>query len=285
MSSTKKDRRARPLAGVRILVTRESSQAEELCGLLASLGARPIACPTIKFAAPRDWSPVDRSLSRLDRYDMLIFTSATAVRFFMQRALLKKVPQERFRALSVFAVGPQTARTASRYGLHPHPPPARHDAEGLLGSLEKKDLRSMRVLFPRAEAGREILPEGLRARGADVELVAVYRTLKENRSKKRLLEVVDTSGVDLAIFTSPSTVKCFVELIGTDRLARLRPKIHVACIGTVTAEAARAAGFTVSIVPRRQTMESLLRALTTFYGRKKAATTRRGSICRTHRNE
>jgi len=274
-----------PLEGVRILVTRERSDAEELCSRLASLGARPIACPTIRFAAPRDWSPVDRSLRRLDRYDMLVFTSATAVRFFMDRALLKRVPQERFRALSVFAVGPRTARAASRYGLCPHPVPARHDAEGLLGSLEKEDLRAKRVLFPRAEAGREILPEGLRAKGADVDLVTVYRTLKESRSRKRLHEVVDTAGVDLAIFTSPLTVKYFVELVGTDRLARLRPKIHVACIGTVTAEAARAAGFTVSIVPRRQTAGSLLRAIAAFYGRTRPITTPRGRRCHTPKNE
>ncbi len=259
------DRRNAPLQGLRVLITRERQQAESLATALTQRGAYVVSCPTITYAPPDNWSEVDHALDKLEQYDMLLFTSATGVRFFMQRAQERATPKEMLQACTVIAIGPGTARQAATYGLVAESIPSRHDAEGLLELFKKKDLRSKRILFPRAAAGRDILPQGLRNMGALIDIVVAYRTLMDTQSQSTLISHIEASSVDLLVFTSPSTAHNFVELIGKDRMVRYCKRLPVACIGNVTAAAARDLGFTVAIVPQEHTILSLVEAIVDFF--------------------
>jgi len=134
--------------------------------------------------------------------------------------------------------------------------------------LKTKGVRGKRILFPRAEVGRDLLPQQLREQGAMVDLVVAYQTKIPMEHRARLVELLKAKAVDAVTFTSPSTAKNFAEMVDKDRLPELLADIPVACIGTITATEARAQGLEVSITPKEHTISALVLAIASFYRRK-----------------
>ena len=121
------------------------------------------------------------------------------------------------------------------------------------------DLQGQRILIPRALKARDILPEGLKKQGAEVDVVTTYQTVNSGRKKEELAELIAAGDVDVITFTSSSTVTNFVEIMGKDYV--LPPHVRIACIGPVTAAAARKAGFPIDISQEEYTMEGLVQSL------------------------
>jgi uroporphyrinogen III methyltransferase / synthase len=244
-----------PLNGLRVLVTRPAEQASDLIARLRALGATPVLCPTIQIAPPESFDSLDRAIAELAAYDWVIFTSVNGVRFFLERltALGYDAPQS-FAGLRIAAIGPATAQALSEQGLVPSFVPARFVAEGILEEIG--DVAGQRILLPRADIARKALVEGLRARGAAVDEVTAYRTVAAEAD-------LPVDRVDLITFTSPSTVRNFVALFdsSTRSLADFLTGARVACIGPITAQAARAEGFDVHIEAQEHTVDGLLRVI------------------------
>jgi uroporphyrinogen III methyltransferase/synthase len=170
----------RPLFGRRVLVTRSREQAPALAAALRRAGAEPVVLPLLRQAPPDDWREVDAALARRGGYDALLFTSANAVRALASRAAERGASVAAL-AERVFCVGPGTAAAARSAGLEVHGVPERRQGgEGLLELVARQlPPRGRRFLLPRAQEARENLPEGLRAAGARVDAVTVYRTVAE----------------------------------------------------------------------------------------------------------
>jgi uroporphyrinogen III methyltransferase/synthase len=249
-----------PLFGMRVLVTRAEEQAPELAAALRAAGARPEVVPLIRIEPPDDWSPADAALDALARYDGLAFASANAVRALAARAC------ERGRELAGFegrvgCVGPRTAEAARAAGLRVDVVPERHDAEALAAALAAgAPLAGRRWLLPRAEAGREVLAERLRAAGAEVDAVAVYRTAPAPVDAAALRERLARGEIGALTFASPSTVRCFAELLDAPARGALA-RCLVAAIGPVTAEALRRRGIEPDAVPAGASAAELVAAL------------------------
>jgi uroporphyrinogen-III synthase len=232
----------KPLAGLRILVTRARAQARPLADPLRRLGARVAYYPAIEIRPPRSWRPLDREIARLDRYDALVFTSVNAVEAFFGRLRRKpKLPP-------AGAVGPATAASLRERGVRPRWV-ARRFTTAALGRL----LRG-RVLHPASSPHSPDLAREARKRGAVVVEPAVYRIARP-RGSRRL------PPFDLATFASSQTVRHFVDL------AHPRPGLSCACIGPRTAVTARAAGFRVVAQPRRYTIPDLISAIVAWHRR------------------
>src|SRR3989442_2548 len=232
------------LTGKTILITRAASQSAELRSRLEDLGARVIECPTIHIVPPKSWKPVDDAIRRLNTYQWLLFTSANAVEQFMDRM------GERRPAIPIAVVGSATAAKVQEWGLKPSLVPKEFRAEGLLEAFPE-NLVGTRILFPRAEVARELLPDELRARGATVDIVAVYRTVKAFSGN--IGEILESERVDCIIFTSPSTIP--------DDLHMLPTGTALAVIGPVTGEAAQLLGLKPAIVPIQSTVPALVDAI------------------------
>src|SRR5262249_36661622 len=157
------------LSGKTVVITRAASQSADLRSSLEDLGARVIECPTIHIVPPTTWKPVDDAIRRLNTYNWLLFTSANAVEQFMDRMGSRRP------AVPIAVVGSATGRKLGEWGLKPSLVPEDFRAEGLLAAFPS-NLVGTRILFPRAEVARELLPEELRRRGATVDVVTVYRT-------------------------------------------------------------------------------------------------------------
>jgi uroporphyrinogen III methyltransferase/synthase len=249
-----------PLAGRRVLVTRSEAQAGELMAALRRAGAEPLAAPMIRVVPLRGTPELNAALAQLGDYDLLLFTSANAVRCFADAAAGGKALSA-LRA-RVVCVGPGTARTVRGIGLPVHLVPAqRFDAEGLLEALrDASPLAGRRVLLPRAAAARDVLPEGLRRAGAVVDIVAVYRTEPAQADTGALCARLVRGEIDALTFTSPSTVRHFLACL--DEAARTAAhRCVVAALGPVTAAALREAGLSPDVVAERADVAALVVAL------------------------
>ncbi len=252
----------RPLFGKRVAVTRAQAQAKELTDLLSTYGAEPVEAPTIQLVPPESWQPLDRAITRIGDYRWLIFTSVNGVVPFMTRLAAGGKDGRALAHLRIAAIGPRTAHELERFGLRADLVPAQYQAEGLLEALRSEDLHGKKVLIPRAEVAREILPEQLRHMGAEVDVVVVYRTVAPVLDVGALKEQLEADRVDAVTFTSSSTVRNFVELVGGQAEARrLAAHSCLACIGPITAKTAEEHGLTVSIVPKENTIPSLVEAI------------------------
>jgi uroporphyrinogen III methyltransferase/synthase len=259
----------RPLFGRRIVVTRSRVQAHRLSVLLEAAGAEVIEVPAIRIVPPDDYGPVDRAIERLAEYRWAVFTSQNAVTAFMDRVGQRGGDAAALSTVRIASIGPATARALLEHGLRPAVAPGRFVAEALVEAFAREradDVRGARVLLPRAAEARAVLPDGLRALGASVDVVPVYRVEMEREQDlgawRRLLH----GPVDAVTFTSPSTVRHFVELAGPEG-PRVLDAAIIACIGPVTAAAARELGLSPGVIAETYTIPGLVEALRGRLGR------------------
>jgi uroporphyrinogen-III synthase len=242
------------LLGRRILVTRASEQADELVEMLSSRGAEPISVPVMRLQ-PLLTSEEFRELGEgiaSGKWDDVIFTSANAVRLVLGR--FPGPPQ----ATRVFAIGPGTASAAADLGWSVESLPESFVAESLAERLLSERMAGRRLLLPRAAGARTVLPDALERAGAKVEVVALYEMQAEESSREPLLRVLGEPDLDCITFASASAVACFRELAGE----RSVPEgVLVACIGPITAEAARKSGMEHLLVAREHSLQGLVTAL------------------------
>ncbi|MBV9042509.1 MAG: uroporphyrinogen-III C-methyltransferase [Acidimicrobiia bacterium] len=240
---------SRPLFGRRVVVTRAREQASELVDLLQRLGAQAIELPAITIGEPDDggaglWESAS-SLRRGD-FEWIVFTSANSVDRFC--ALLRDARD--FGTTKVAAIGPGTGAALARFGIEADLVPDRFVAESLVEAFPSGEGR---LLLPRAAVARDVLVDGLGAKGWAVTVVEAYRTRPAEPSPSTLAEA---RKADAITFTSSSTVTNFLQVAGADAV----PPV-VVCIGPITAATARDAGLTVDVVAEEHTIDGVVDAL------------------------
>jgi uroporphyrinogen III methyltransferase/synthase len=254
----------KPLFGKRVIVTRPAmlrdkrpeAYPEGLAEQLEELGAAVDEFPVIKLVAPPDYAPLDNAISELGSFDWIIFTSANGVEWFIKR--LEELGSD-IRALGnakLGAIGPKTAAALQDLRLKVHYVPSEYVSEAVVRQFPE-DANGSRILIPRALQAREELPEGLCARGADVTVAAAYMTVTDNSHADALRERL-REPLDIITFTSASTVNSFFEIIGDTRLPE---NVVAACIGPITAEAARSHGLRSIVTASEYTIEGLVDVL------------------------
>ncbi len=253
----------RPLFGKRVVVTRARSQASGFLERLAELGAECIQFPTIEVVPPETWDPLDRAILSLDRYDWVVFTSVNGVRFFFERLAALDKDARALHAARVGAIGPATAGALRSRGIRPDLVPSEYRAEAVVEALGEGALEGVQVLIPRAARAREVLPEELQRRGARVDVVTAYRTVKPDRDTSRIRGMLERGEIDLITFTSSSTVTNFLEMFAGEEEALLgwMRTVNVACIGPITAQTAEKRGLSVDVMPASYTIEALTEAV------------------------
>jgi uroporphyrinogen III methyltransferase/synthase len=249
------------LFGKRILITRARDQASTFSKILEGYGAHVIQFPTIEIRPPANWSGLDKAIKKLDNYHWVIFTSTNGVDYFWQRLILAGKDARAFKGAKIAAIGPPTAQELRKRGIVPDLIPQEYKAEGLIQSLEAKDLAGTKFLIPRAAEAREILPEELRKQGAEVDIVAAYRTVRPTDHKGEVIDLLKAKEIDLITFTSSSTVKNLIEILLKDRSKELLAGIKIACIGPITARTAKGFGIDTDIMPEVYTIPAMAKAI------------------------
>ncbi len=251
----------RPLFGQRVLVTRARHQAGSTCRLLESKGAETVTMPTISIEPARDGAPLSRAVRNLDSYDYLLLTSVNGVTMFAAAMDEAEVDARALHGVTICAIGPGTARALRSLGLRPDLVPEDHRAEGILDLLGEDKIKGKRILLPRAAVAREILPDALAQRGAEVDLVEAYHTtLPAEEHTARGVAALESGGVDILTFTSASTVRNFAAILG-DRMLDLCQGKRVVAIGPITRDACQEVGLSVDLMPEKYTLPAMVEAL------------------------
>ena len=260
----------RVLDGLTIIVTRPKGTAAALSEPLKSLGASVLEVPVIRFDWPGQFDEMDKAIEAIstEKYDWVIFTSVTGVRFFFERAGTLNIQVQNNTAVKIAAIGPATASALEDRGFEVNFVPEIYVAEEIISGLG--DLKAKRILLPRADIARKALPELLRDGGALVDEVATYRTLHVDHEVAfldQLREEILSESIDWLTFTSSSTVRHFVELLQSANVDADKIKeLKVACIGPITERTARDLDLNVKLVAAQHDIPGLIDALSQGVG-------------------
>ena len=255
----------RPLLGKRIVVTRARSQASDLVRTLSDLGAHCLEFPTIEVLPPEDWQPLDAAIGRLAEYSWLIFTSVNGVKQFFDRLFALGEDVRALHRLQTAAIGPATAAELLARGLKSDIVPENYRAESVVAAFQAVDIKGEKVLLPRAEEARPVLPAELRKMGAVVDEITVYHTVPVTDRSEELIEALRNGEVDMVTFTSSSTVSNFKALLPETEFEDLMRPVTVASIGPITSDTARELGFSVHISADTYTIPGLVEAIVRHY--------------------
>lgn len=258
----------RPLHGRRILITRARHQIESFRRELVDLGASVVEIPTLEIRRLPTDDRVRTAIEKLPRTALVIFASANAVDIFFQMLVTTGQDARAFHGSKLCAIGQETADALSSHGLRPELVTSEYTAEGLANALGDWEMRGIRVLVPRAEIARDALPSLLANRGAEVEILPVYRGVCPASAGPALMRLFEGEGVDVITFTSSSTVSNFVRAFPEDRLPAILGDVDIACMGPVTADTARKLGLEASIIAREYTTHGLAQAIAEAAARK-----------------
>jgi uroporphyrinogen III methyltransferase / synthase len=238
----------RLLHGEVVAVTRARAQASGLAARLRDLGADVVETPAIRIE-PR---PVH--LPRLETYALVCLTSPNAVRVLFDALAPLALDARAFAGATFAAIGSGTAAELQRHGIRADIVPERSVAEALVDSLGTVPLTDKRVLLARASEARDVLPDALRARGAEVDVVPLYDTVAEPLGEEQLEALARATYVT---FTSSSTVRFLLESGG-----RVPESARVVSIGPITSGTIREHGLTVHVEAERHDVDGLVDALT-----------------------
>lgn len=266
---------SKPLFAKRILITRSRDQASDLARRLSELGALPIECPTISIQPPSDWAPVDDAIGSLAGVDWVVFTSANGVDRFIGRLLATGHDIRRLGPVRLCAIGPATAGALGRYHLRADLLPAESTSASIAGAFAALgDQTGVCILLPRADIAPVDLPRALEKLGAEVRCVTAYRTVRPDGQDAAIASLV-RGEIDVVTFTSSSTARNLIELLGSDVAVSCLNGTIVASIGPVTSETLRASDVRVDVEARADdiSVPGLVRAIVSRFGGQGQCTT------------
>jgi uroporphyrinogen III methyltransferase/synthase len=267
----------RPLFGQTVVVTRTRDQASDLSTRLDALGANVIEAATIEVTPVADRSSLDAALTGLlgatpapgslgagdaSVTPTVVFTSTNGVRAARDRMRELKLDARIFAGCDVAVIGDATARAVrDMLCIEPDVVPERAVAEALADALiARGNVRGRRFILLRAEIGRPVLVDRLRNAGAIVDDIAIYETTIATALPDDLIDALAGGRVNWITFTSSSTARNFVTLLGDAYRDKLTG-VKLASIGPVTTDTIRSLGLEPAVVADKAEIESLVAAI------------------------
>jgi uroporphyrinogen III methyltransferase/synthase len=244
----------RPLHGRTVVVTRARAQASGVAKTLRGLGAQVVELPAIRIESLTGTDEARAAAKAIGEYDLICLTSPNGVKLLFEAISGAGLDARALAGATVAAIGPGTARALAAQGIAADVIPERFVAEALVEVLEDVEVEGKRVLIARAAEARDVLPDALRERGASVDVVALYETVREAPDEQA---IAAAQGADYVTFTSSSTVKNLTEALGE----RFPAAARIVSIGPVTSETVREAGLEVAVEADRHDVDGLLSAL------------------------
>jgi len=255
----------RPLFGKGMLVTRAADQAGEYSTMLEDLGASVWECPTIRIVPPEDPAGLDRAIGELHAFAWVVFTSYNAVQAFFTRLYELGRDSRALGPCRVCAVGPRTAAALAPYGIRADLVPASYKAEGVVAAFAELNPARERILYPKADRARDVIPAGLAALGAEVVAPVAYCNILPDAVPAGVIRALEERRIQCATFTSSSTVDNLARLLGENRFLHLLEGVAIAAIGPITAKTCRELGLDVSIEPEEYTLAAMTREIVRYF--------------------
>jgi uroporphyrinogen-III synthase len=254
-----------PLEGKTVLITRSKKQAADLGDLLKKAGAHVFEAPAIEIVLqPENVARLKQAIRDVRQYSWLLLTSVNSVAIIYDVLKELGLDWSVFASLQIGCIGTSTAGRVRSLGGAVTVVPTRFQAEGLLESMLQQGVGGKRILLPRAQGSRPILPEELSRNGAIVNEIHIYKAGLPEESHEKLAVILHDHHIDFITFTSSSTVRHFVEMAG-DLISEIDfGKTRLASIGPITSATLKEHGLPVAVEATEFTMSGLVRAMSDF---------------------
>jgi len=249
-----------PLAGVSIGITRPEGHSSSAIDHAFQLGAHPVLMPTIEIHDVDEFTEIDRVIDELSSYDWMVFTSVNGVDAFFNRVWKRQLDARKFASTKIAAIGEATARHLEQYHLRADLVPETFRAEALAEAMVPH-VNGKRVLWVKANRGRDILPTQLIAAGAEFDELVVYHHRDVDAFPTEAMAIIEDGALDWIGLSSPSIARNVARLLEGIPVANI-PKM--AAISPVTEQAAIEAGMGVSTVATEHTWEGIFTAIEQF---------------------
>ncbi|HIO83550.1 MAG TPA: uroporphyrinogen-III synthase [Deltaproteobacteria bacterium] len=251
-----------PLAGLRILVTRQDTPDSSLSRMLEYKGASVLKTPMTQIRPPTSWESFDKAVLQASNFDWAVFTSRKGVTHcFSRLEHLELSPVVIFSNLKIACVGQATAADLAENGIIAGLIPEQFQSEGLISAFSQFNLNEKIFWLIQAESPREILHHALQKQGAKIISTPVYRNVPAEKDYPFLLAELGENNIDWILFASPSAVKNFQTILPAGFWNNLTAKPKIACLGEVTADAVQNFGWSVQAKPDIQDFEHLVQLL------------------------
>ncbi len=245
-----------PLIGKRVLITRAHEQAAETAEQLYEVGAQPVLAPTIAIGPPDDIAAARAAAERFATYDWIVFTSQNGIAAAFALLAERGADARAFGRAKIAAIGSKTAAALAAHGINADYVPAKAVSENVADGLLARVTANEHTLLFGAQTTRDVIAERFAAAGRRFAAVAGYKTTPVRDERIALL----AQDCDVWTFASASAVDAFVANVPDAAGSGARKTI--ACIGPITADAAKAHGLHVDVVPEDATVDALIDALT-----------------------
>ncbi len=255
----------KPLFGKLVIVTRARPQASDLAEMLECLGANIMMFPTIKISRAVDMAPLDNAIKNLADYHWIIFTSVNNVESFFERLFQSGCDSRNLSNNKICVIGPSTADKLSSFGIKADLQPDEFIAEAIISIFQKMDISGKKILLPRCNIARADLRLGLEKCGAHIDEVAAYKTCIDDDQDKKVIETIKSGSFDMVTFTSSSTVKNFIHLVGQNNIKQAFSSASIACIGPITQKTAESYGLKVHVQPEKYTIFDMVQSIIKYY--------------------
>lgn len=246
-----------PLAACNVLITRSPRQAPAFAKQIEQRGGKTAIVPLIDTVPlSQEWQQQLDKLQKISSYHWIVFTSVNAVYFF-KRALMDS-GASLHSDTRIAAIGSKTARVLEQQHWYPNVVPRSFVAEELASVLMEKVKKGEKILLPKSELARHVIPEALRERGAEVDEMPLYTSAPLHENKRLLQAVIEEKRPDIFTFTSPFIVKTFVHFMEETQSSSLWKQKPIVNIGPITDEEAKKQGFVHRYMADPHTIEGML---------------------------
>lgn len=252
-----------PLQNKLFISTRPAGTSGELSRLLHEAGASLLEFPLIEIKATTLSSEEKQLFSRLEQFQWMILTSSNGVRYFFEFLQKMTGSQKLPESLQIAVIGDKTSQTLEKYGYRAafiNPGSTAEDfaepfARHIAGEKSKP-----RIVLPLGNLARTVIQDHLE-KLAECTRINIYRTEMPEKTDKSIAEKIETNRYDMLIFTSPSGIQHFTALF-----PKLNKKnIRMACIGDITAAAARENGFEPLAVAQNSSSAGIVESILNHY--------------------
>jgi uroporphyrinogen-III synthase len=251
-----------PLLEKKVLVPRGEKQAKTFSQLVSMYGGIPVEIPLIAFRPTEDHQQLQDAFNKLDTYDWIIFTSNVTVETFF--SFIKKEDMRKFPKVAV--IGKKTAEVLKEMGVQPDFVPSAYVAESFVDEFTPYIQRGTSVLLPKGNLAREYIALKLAEHGAIVDEAVIYETYLPDESRSKLVHMLEAKQLDILLFTSPSTVDHFMNIVREHGLEQNINDCIIGCIGPVTEKKLVEYGLPVHASPREYTVKAMINSTIAYLG-------------------
>jgi uroporphyrinogen-III synthase len=251
---------AMPLLNKKVLVPRGEKEAKSFSQLLRKYGGIPVEIPLIAFRPKAKSQELNEYLNSLHTYDWVIFTSNVTVETFFSFVEIEQLES----SPKIAVIGKRTEKVLEEKGIKVQFTPSKFVAEAFVDEFLPHTYPGMKVFIPKGNLARDYIADSLKKNGVIVDEAIVYETYMPEESRSNLMNILKENGLDILMFTSPSTVDHFMEVIMELKLESGLSDYLIGCIGPSTEKKLKSYKLKVHATPKVYTVEEMINSMNTY---------------------